>query len=219
MARRVGLQQLKRRGPKREPYDRVLIVCEGSKTEPNYLRDLIADLRLSTANVEVTGDCGSSPTSVVDHAIERFEADPDYDEVFCVFDRDGHVGFAAARDRIAGKSLIRKQGGRRIGSARFRGITSIPCFEFWLLLHFKYTTAHLPRFSDVEGHLKRISLFAAYQKGKTGMYSATKHLLPTALNHADRANSAASKAGTDNPTTEFPTLVRYLQGLAARKKP
>lgn len=37
MARRDrSRHSLKRQGPKREPYDRVLIVCEGEKTEPIF---------------------------------------------------------------------------------------------------------------------------------------------------------------------------------------
>jgi len=41
---------LERRKSRRAPYDRVLIVCEGSKTEPNYLQELIDCLELNSAN-------------------------------------------------------------------------------------------------------------------------------------------------------------------------
>ena len=51
MAGRRPRQQLARRGPRREPYDRVLIVCEGECTEPLYFQDLTAHYRLSTANM------------------------------------------------------------------------------------------------------------------------------------------------------------------------
>lgn len=37
---------LARRRARRASYDRVLIVCEGAKTEPNYLRNLIDFLEL-----------------------------------------------------------------------------------------------------------------------------------------------------------------------------
>lgn len=49
-------KSLKRPGPKREPYDRVLIVCEGEKTEPNYLKEMIAHFQLSSANVAIVHD-------------------------------------------------------------------------------------------------------------------------------------------------------------------
>lgn len=48
-------RELQRRQPKRAAYDRVLIVCEGSKTEPTYFRELVDHLKLNTANVEIDG--------------------------------------------------------------------------------------------------------------------------------------------------------------------
>ena len=42
-------------GPQRESYDRVLIVCEGKKTEPSYFGDLLTHYRLSMANIEIVG--------------------------------------------------------------------------------------------------------------------------------------------------------------------
>jgi hypothetical protein len=41
----------RRRMAKRAPYDRVLIVCEGAKTEPNYFGWLRNKLGLNRANV------------------------------------------------------------------------------------------------------------------------------------------------------------------------
>jgi len=210
-------RQLRRSGPKREPFDRVLIVCEGEKTEPNYLRELIEHHRLSTANVTITGESGSAPNTVVEYAIELFEKDPDYNAVFCVFDRDGHSSFDQAIQRTRAKSLIRRSGKLRIGSARFEAIASIPCFEYWLLLHYEYTTAPLPRFADVEPRLRAIAAHASYAKGNKGLFNATNALLSRAMVNADRANAAAAKAGTNNPTTQMPVLIRYLVDLAAKK--
>ena len=56
---------LRRARAKRYPYDTVLIVCEGEKTEPYYFKELRDDLQLNTANIEITGDTGgSSPGNV-----------------------------------------------------------------------------------------------------------------------------------------------------------
>ena len=63
-------EALRREAHKREPYDLVLIVCEGGKTEPKYLQELRDAFKLSTANIRIAGDeCGSSPRSVVDYAL------------------------------------------------------------------------------------------------------------------------------------------------------
>ena len=56
---------LRRRRAQRDSYDVVLIVCEGSKTEPRYFCELRDDLGLNNFNVVVTGESGSDPDSVV----------------------------------------------------------------------------------------------------------------------------------------------------------
>lgn len=37
---RQAARDLKRRAAVRQPYERLLIVCEGEKTEPQYLREI-----------------------------------------------------------------------------------------------------------------------------------------------------------------------------------
>ena len=155
--------------------------------------------------------------SVVDQAIELFEKDPDYDAVFCVIDRDGHTTFHQALARVRQTILNRRSGTRKIGKARFEAITSIPCFEFWILLHYDYTTAPMARYADVEPRLKAIPAHATYAKGRRGLFAVTQNLLDTALINADRANRAAAGTDTDNPTTLMPILIRYLLELATKK--
>ena len=53
MAKRRPRKRFTRRDPEREPYDRVLIVCEGECTEPLYFEDLTDHYRLCTANIKV----------------------------------------------------------------------------------------------------------------------------------------------------------------------
>lgn len=108
MARRLPREGsgLQRRPPRREPYDRVLIVCEGEKTEPNYFSDLKDHYRLSNANIAVTRADGTDPLSIVRtaknlQAKEHRQGDR-YDRVYCVFDRDRHAdsNFQTACDQI-----------------------------------------------------------------------------------------------------------------------
>ena len=76
-------RDLARRTPSRRSKDRILIVCEGGKTEPNYLRELKGSLGLTNADVEICGDeCGSDPASVVNYGIQRFAQDPGFDRIF-----------------------------------------------------------------------------------------------------------------------------------------
>ena len=86
MARQKGRHRrrdLQRRTRSREPGQRFLIVCEGEKTEPNYFDDLRVRGRIPG---KVKG-IGESPVRVVKHAIKLMKED-DYEQVWCVFDRD-----------------------------------------------------------------------------------------------------------------------------------
>ncbi len=67
-------RQLERKIGRRAPYSRILIVSEGSKTEPNYFSEIRASFRLHTANVQVHPcDTGTAPLQVVKYARELFE--------------------------------------------------------------------------------------------------------------------------------------------------
>jgi hypothetical protein len=97
--RRRGPETYVRRGPTREPYDVVLIVCEGAKTEPNYFKRLKLAYRLSNANIHVLQAPGCDPMSIVQFAESDLQKGV-YDKVFCVFDRDGHANFTQAIRRV-----------------------------------------------------------------------------------------------------------------------
>ena len=202
---------LARRKSSRAPYDRVLIVCEGSKTEPNYLRELIDCLKLSSANVEVDGDSGSSPISVVQHAKRRYREERDigdaFDRIFCVFDKDTHATYNEAMSACAG---FRPSG-------VFQAIPSVPCFEYWLLLHFTYSTrpcTHSGGKSACDcliGELR--NYMPGYAKGGKGIFNQVMGQTERAVAYSMRALKEARKAGTDNPTTRMHELVEYLKQL------
>ncbi len=202
-------QSLKRKRAKRSPYDMVLIVCEGEKTEPNYLKALIDDLRLNTANVVVAKNIvGSSPKVIVDFALKKYRKEKKYDRVYCVFDKDRHTTYNNALDRIRRA---------RLGKGHtLIAITSIPCFEFWLLLHFGYTTKQFDIgpgsicanvISDLKKHIPN------YAKGDVDIYHVTKDKLDTAIDRSKRVASYCEAGGTDMPSTKMHNLVEYLRGL------
>lgn len=212
MARRRrprGPEQSRRQAPRREPYDRVLIVCEGTKTEPDYFREIVEAYRLSSANVVVASGRGSDPETVVDTAVERYEKDSDYEGVYVVVDRDAHAGFAAAEDRMRNAP-----GGLRDVAHL---IPSTPCFEYWLLLHFEETAKPYAKagrrspcanvIRDLEAHLP------SYSKGGGGTFAATRERVEEAKARAARRLVEAERAGTENPTTHVHVLVERLQTL------
>lgn len=202
---------LKRRPPVRSSYERVLIVCEGEKTEPFYFSGLIDFYKLNTANVEVDGECGSSPTSVVNHAIELYKEEHTkgnpYDRVYCVIDRDTHQCFSAALQRL---SAQRPKGA-------FFAVVSIPCFEYWFLCHFIYTrAAFLPTGRKSPGDLAFDALkqyWPDYRKGIQGAFPKLIDQLEFAKANARRGLADVLATGAYNPTTQVHELVEYLQNI------
>ena len=205
-------ESLKRRKARRSPYDMVLIVCEGEKTEPNYFRALIDDLQLNTANIRIAKNtAGSSPRNVVDLAREVYKKEQDYDAVFCVFDKDQHPSYVEALD------IIRREKSRKKEErCPIHAITSIPCFEFWILLHFTYTTkgfdtGHGSICGNVISDLKRF--LPGYEKNETNTYQIIKDRIPKAISNAKKIAAYCKKNGTDTPSTEMYSFIEYLQQL------
>jgi hypothetical protein len=213
VARPKQAAQLRRRRPQRQPYDRVLIACEDTVATPRYLDGLIRHLGISSANIEIAPHQGSAPRNVVEAALAAFSRDPDFDQVYCVFDKDTHPTYDEARQRIATTPLKRR---KAVGNGQpvvFDAVPSVPCFEFWLLLHFKRTTAPMPRCADVLPHLKANPGFAHYNKGSTETFALTADRLDAAIQNANHVNAAAKAAGTDNPTTRMSDLVERLRAV------
>lgn len=208
-ARNAG--ELRRRGAHRQPYAKVLIVCEGEKTEPFYFNGLKDAYGLNSANVEVFGECGSDPVSVFDYAVHRYRlekraGDP-FDRVYCVFDKDAHANYETAVRRIAHASP----------KGTFFAATSVPCFEYWLLLHFRYTTRpYQPLPGNSAGNQVLSDLceeMPGYQKAQKDVFRELQERMEDAKQNANRALTAAEQNGTDNPSTRVHELVDFLQNV------
>ena len=71
----------------------ILIVCEGEKTEKNYFNRLKNFLNMSNVNVSIVPSPHSLPPLVVKYAKQKTNEMNEYDEIYCVFDRDTHTDF------------------------------------------------------------------------------------------------------------------------------
>ena len=132
--RQRSRESFRRRVPSIEPRACVLLVCEGSKTEPLYFRSLQRKLKLKPVEIEIVGQ-GAAPITVVQravallkarkHEVRRGREDFDYDHVWCIID---------VEQRHKNPSLL-----PALNQARGNGINvalSNPCFEYWFILHF-----------------------------------------------------------------------------------
>ncbi|MDA8030047.1 MAG: RloB family protein [Alphaproteobacteria bacterium] len=202
-------QDIARLPPTLATYKRVLVVCEGKKTEPNYFEGLANELKIKTANIKITGESGSAPKSVVDHAKNLCQDAENignsFEEVYCVIDKDRHPDYPNTLEQI-----------RQLESKGFHAIPSVPCFEYFLLLHFKYTTKPFPKCKHVESALKKH--LPDYDKGDKNMFANFSGHLETAKTNAAKSLAHANNSETDNPSTKAHELVQYMQDIKEKRK-
>lgn len=141
MGARRGDARLSRQqaGRKRKP--RVLVVCEGSKTEPIYIEGISSLSKEAVYQLQII-PMGASPKTLVEEAVRvkkdaeklaRRDGDPNllFESVWVVFDVDEHPNLKEAQVQARGNNI--------------EMAISNPCFELWLLLHFRDQAAYIER--------------------------------------------------------------------------
>jgi len=142
-----SLKSFSRRQNLREVRESILIITEGKKTEPTYFLGLRAMLKLLNVKIEILPGAAMDKT-IVERAIQL---KGNYDEVWAVFDRETPV--------------TNKNYFEAIELALHNNIklaVSDPCFEYWLLLHFKSTDGSFANCDNVIRELRRT--FPDYEK-------------------------------------------------------
>ncbi len=186
---------------------RLLVVCEGILREPEYIEGFKRLKKRPTVDVEVVGE-GADPSRVVAKArqlrdsaertarreSDRFAA---FDEVWCVFDRDVHAHFDTACQTARDNDLNLAY--------------SNPCFELWLLLHFRESPGDQHRH-----HVQRTlrDFLPAYDKALT--FADVAEGVADARDRARRLNDDAERMGEAgrNPTTLVYRLLDAIEQLA-----
>lgn len=200
---------MKRKRGSRATFDRVLIVCEGEKTEPTYFEDIRKQLRLPKAEVRILhSDLGTQPRQIVDYAEAVFRDEKSFDLVYAVFDRDDHPTYHDALQqaaRLNGK--LKNDFSKKI---RFFAVPSVPCFELWLLIHFVEVHA----FAHRDEIIARLGThIAGYQKGSLGVYEFTEEHLDLATQRALRLRNQFRAEAGDEPYTSVDGLVGKLRSF------
>lgn len=209
--------QLQRKKANRITHDRVLIVSEGSKTEPLYFGEIRQHFRLQTATVQVRpSEFGTQPLQVVEYAEQLFLkgdaskgiAPRAFEQVYAVFDRDDHATYQAALSKAA--ALNKKLKSELGATVRFEAIASVPCFELWLLLHFDEVLAPLHRTEVAQ----RLSLhLATYAKGQASQFAATRQYLAKVTERATNLAAQHNSYDGQQPFTDIYRLVSELTSL------
>jgi hypothetical protein len=176
----------------REIRQRFLIVCEGEKTEPNYFRSF----RVPKVVIDIQG-LGENPSRLVKSAKE-LNNQGDYDQVWCVFDRD---------------SWTEEDFNNAVTNARIKGFGvaySNEAFELWYILHFEFLNSGIPR-SD---YIKKLTslLGWTYQKNSEAIYEELFDKQATAIKNAENLLKQYDphNPARDNPSTTVHLLVQEL---------
>lgn len=200
----------RRRNSQREPYDRVLIVCEGI-TEKNYLEGLAFSLGLSSANIRISPSSkGTDPVQVVSYGIElakeSHRSGDTYQRLYCVFDLDRPHQNAFD---LAGKTNLPK--------TTLHLVTSNPCFEIWLRLHLGYTDKSFSAVGNKTACQSvgddLLTYVPHYSKGDAGLFGQFEHLVQNAVTNCRKLESNNHQTGNTNPSCSVHELVNYLMTL------
>jgi len=209
--------KLQRKQGNRPSYDRILIVSEGTKTEPNYFREIQQIWRIPTINVQIQpSDWGTDPLNIVKYAEHLFSngdthrriPKKSFERIYVVFDRDDHTTYHAALEKS--ESLNNKLRNDQKQKVQFIAITSIPCFELWLLLHFKEIYHWLHR-DDVIRNLK--NYIPGYEKGFEKCYQKTRHNIEIATERAKKLSNNKSSFDDNEAYTNVYFLIEFLLHL------
>ena len=152
---------------KRQEIPRILIVCEGTSTEPSYFRAF----RVTSVVLDIEG-IGMNTLSLVKETIELRKTEGTFDQVWCVFDLDN---FPKQNFDMAIQLAQKEQ---------IRVAYSNESFELWYILHFDYLIAAISRQQYIEklnGHLGK-----SYQKNDPEIYEKLLTKQKPAIQNAKR---------------------------------
>lgn len=202
----------KRKSEFREPKVSYLIVTEGKKTEPFYLKGIVKLIKQKIGGnvvVDVFGE-GRGTLALIERADERIsKATILYQNVWIVFDKDDFSDFDIAIETAYKKGYF--------------VAWSNPSFEYWIYLHFGYSDSSLHR----DDWFRKVSdLFRRYKIGD-GVYRKNYEDIYDMLDRNGRVDKAienaekrmvgygkkAVKASRYDPGTTVHKLVKELREL------
>ena len=192
----------------------ILVVTEGLKTEPKYLNAVANVLMIRALDFEIISPAGTDPITLTKKAIELRQTRlkdskttrlVKYDEVWVCLD-------------LEKPNDIRHQQYQQAlqlpGAGNIKFAVSYPCFEFWLLLHFKYSTAPQACCDDMLTEVKKH--LPDYVKNETPKLDYDRYV-PIAVRHAEKIRQHHATAGNipeSNPSTGVDKLIESMNAAS-----
>lgn len=186
---------------------KIYILCEGADkhSEYAYLGALIKDtpIKGDKVQIELAPTKYNTGRELVEEASKKIDKKfKNIDEAWVVYDQDGY-------------SLHKET----FESAKEKGVKiafSATAFEFWILLHYEYTTKQFPKSEDIIKELKDKN-FIDYAKNSKDVYFLTKEKLPNAKQNAKKIRIEVEKYDGNkkiyerNPYTNLDLLIEEIQ--------
>lgn len=174
----------------------VLIVCEDEKSCKYYLEEIYKKYKENyRQKVTIKIKKGTAKNAKIKYGIA--------DETYIVLDKE------KGQEPLFEKSIeIAKK-------ENYITIVSVPCYEYWLLLHFECSTSPFRNCAEIEEKLNK-HLKSQYEKGSCKQI--TDYFLPeieTALCNAKKiAKNTKEEMDYPNPSTQLHTLIQTMKELA-----
>ncbi|MCP5383668.1 MAG: RloB domain-containing protein [Sphingomonadaceae bacterium] len=184
---------------------RILLVSEGSKTEPNYLVEFFRLDGGSRIEPFATRDHNTSPTTLLNQAKAILQDDEDFDLAFIVGDRDEFDDFAQAVDAAP----------RLKTTPKLKYIYSDPCFELWFLLHFEFWDAPIDRHA-IRDELKRH--IPNYQKRDQAIAREIYEKTDIAMQNSVKLRAKMECSDSTCPTTLVDILISDVRKLIQQRE-
>ena len=193
---------------------RLLLICEGSRTEPLYFYDLWQDKRNRKVVVEIPKCKDTEPIKLVKFADKYFSNKRYcYDEIYIIFDKDEHISYSEAISISLKKDKTLKNDFNEL--VDFIAIPSNPCFELWLLLHYRDLFTFIDRkqiFNYLGSHI------SCYRKSMKEIYKTTRCNLSIACKRATKINNNSDPNNKENCYCGVVILVNRLLELSEQYK-
>ena len=195
--RKVGIRKVN---------ERVLIFCEGEKTEPNYFNSLIRECDFPGRLIEVRV-IKINKNTLRELVIEAKKYRPSStDHFWVVADKDGYTKHPESFDKARANNI----------NIAFSSIS----FEVWILLHYEFTTREFAKSDDVIRYIKH--KHDEYEKNDEKIYKKVSQYTDNAIQNAIRLRKYIKSANPDiavylmNPYTNVDELVLKIK--ACHKK-
>ena len=195
------MKRFKRRSASRKLKPRVVVITEGTLTEPVYL-DLFFQFHGDKTSTLHCIPLGQDPRNIVERAIwerEKSRRDPDSlrDSYWAMFDKDDHTRFQEAVKLAEDKNI-------------FTAISN-PSFELWAILHYELQDAPITQRECEQKLRNRIPGF-----GKGKRFEDVPAIKCSYRNAVDRARQLLTRRLEErtpfgNPSTTVQELTEFLR--------